>query len=324
VGNPMGSRLAAGAAMLACAAAPPQPAPRAPPVWGGTVALPPRSPPAPTLPAGTRVRVPFAPPLDRPLTYYWRETRGGLGVSNQGEGLLTVRFTRAGEGFLMESRIEIRGLPPRIADSPEMRMLLRPVTFRLDGAGKFVGIDKEEEYWRTQGEILDLLAKRPGAKNEGIGRMKELFAAMRSLPLSSRVAILASKVAPITAVAGLDMAVGETMPTAEEETQLPFPGGEAKLKRRYDVALQEATAATVKVEATARFNEAAIDALLARFARIARPGALAPEAMHVSQTSSIESFRDTGLTRRYSERTAIDDASGKPAAIRTVFLGLSP
>ncbi|MEA3039834.1 MAG: hypothetical protein QOE79_2347 [Sphingomonadales bacterium] len=321
--------LALGCAALARAQtqAPVMTAPPAPPPAHGalpsfTVAPPPHGPEIPKLPLGTRVRLPFAPPLDRPLVYYWSETgRAGEHGANV-DGEVTIRFTRAGDFYLMETRTTLFGMPLGLAATPEMQLLVRPLTFRLDRDGTLVGVENEEQYWRSVEEIVTRLARRPGARKDDVGLMRRIFRSMHALPQAERVAIFARRVGPITALAGLDMAVGETVQPEPVEAQLPLPGVQAKLKQRWEITLSEATAARVRVDSVARFDEAGTQAVMADIAKLAPAGAGIPERLRISRTIEQEALRESGLIRRYHERIIVETEAGSPKAIRLVTLGL--
>lgn len=289
------------------------------PVPTVTVAPPSRKPELPRLPAGTRVRLRFAPPLDRPLTYYHSDETLAQRMMLRFTGTLTVRFTRAGESYRMEVRPRIIGAGPAMVRVPEIQQLLQPLVLRLDGSGKIIGVEGGEQYWQRTEELLLRIAKRPGVSALDVGRARVLLLTIRPVPPGARAAALAAKLSPATSLARLDMAVGDTAQAPPDETLLPFPMARPRLARRYAISLTEATAATARVEMVAQFEDGAAAAAGADVAAfLNHPGG----GMRLSQTIRQQANRDSGLTRRYSERTAVEDGSGATVAIHTVHLDL--
>lgn len=319
----IGALIGPGAMVAAASASAPLPQ-VAPTASGGavptvTVALPP-GPPIQRLPRGTRIRIGFAPPLERSLVYIWSDSGTVQGHVGRVEGQVILRFTRSGDFYLLETRMEMPHMPPRISESVAARLLLRSIRFRIDREGNFIGIEDEEGYWRRTDQLLDRLAKGPAADKADIARMREVLSSVRKLPEAGRVAYLSDKVAPVTSMAGLDLAVGETAHSPVVETQLPLTAVRDKVKRRFDATLSEATADTAVVEADAHFDDADMQALVANLARQVSPAPPAPARLRINQTIRQQVFRDTGLTRRYTERIAIEGDSGAPAALRVIQL----
>jgi len=288
-----------------------------------TAPMAPPAPPAPPppLPQGTPVHIGFAPPLDRPLEYIHSEEKTEKGAPRNVAARLIVRFTKAGEGYLMEGWTEIPGLSPEQAASPEVRFALRPVTFRLSSDGAFVGIEGEADYWSGLDAMAEAIMKDPKMAAADKPLLRSIFHTMRELPLEQRLTLIAKNFLPITAFAATDMTVGETATTAQKEARLPVPGLNAKVALHYDITLKQANAASAEIESIARFDPRALALMLAELQKLAPPGRPAEPPPALSQEAVSWVSRQTGLTATYTETTRMEGA-GSEAPVRVIRLVL--
>jgi hypothetical protein len=327
VGESLAKHLATafvGGAALACAlgcagaAVRGAPAPAPPAI---TLTAPP--PILPPLPTGTAIRIAFAPPLERPIRFI-RDEEKSIGPATQRTSmLLVVRFSKAGDGYLMEGRTEIPALPPELAGSPEIQLALRPITFRLDRTGSFVGIEKEDDYWRGIYALADRLGRGAQAKRGDAALYRSIFRAMRALPTADRVALIGRNFLPITAFATIDMAVGETGLTQQQQSRLPVPGIRASLKRYDEARLTRATTEWAIIDLVPHLDEAAMASAFAALQKLGRKKPRAEPAPRLMGTATALVSRRTGLALSYEE-TLDALPPGGVLSVRAIRLTVMP
>jgi hypothetical protein len=294
----------AGGAAAEAQSPPPFAAPRAPPA-------PP--PPQPSLPKGTPVRIGFAPPLGVPIRYRETETKTANGQPRTEIAELVVRFERSGENYLMEGRVEIPGLPPRLAANPMVKIALMPVTFRLDRDGAFMGVEKEAAYWARLDPIIEQIAVEPDNPPEMATIIRDMFRKMREMPAMERAALVGRKFVPITLNAGFESAVGETVETPMEETSVPLPVANAKLKRAFAITLASANSNIIRIETQTRFDPEDLARLMRQLAELAPAGKRPTELPEMHQTFVHIVSRDTGLVLSSTETSHAGNGPDAPA-----------
>ncbi len=280
----------------------------------------PPPPPEPSLPKGTPIRIAFAPPSGVPIRYRATETKTVDGQARTQVTELVVRFERSGDSYLMEGRVEMPGLPSRLAAHPMIAAALRPVTFRLDQDGGLIGIENEDAYWAGLEPVIEQMVREEGKAPGAADLMRETFRKMREMPPADRARLIGRNFSAITANASIDLAIGETGETPVEEATVPMPAGNAKLRRTFAVTLASAGPTTARIETETRFDPEDLARFMSRLADLAPPGKRPAELPEMRQSFVSIVSRDSGLVLSSTEtiRTAGSGATAPAARIITL------
>jgi hypothetical protein len=279
------------------------------------------------LPKGTPVQISFAPPLGVPIRYRAIETKMRNGRPSTNIVELVVRFERSDEAYVMEGRVEMPGLAPRLAADPMVRIALRPIRFRLDREGGFIGIEREDDYWAGLEPIIDQMVNDPSDPPEASKLIRGMFRKMREMPPGDRAVMVGRKFVPITAYANVDLSVGETVETPPEVAEIPLPLANAKLKRSFAVTLAGATSTSVRIEMETRFDKDDMARFMRELVNLAprdkRPTEL-PEMPELHQSLVHVVSRDTGLILSSTETSRAGDDPKAPAVKIVTLERLKP
>jgi hypothetical protein len=148
----------------------------------------------------------FAPPLGVPIHIVTERTQGDGPSRFTVRVERTVRFTRDGIGY----RAEIVLVKADSGDRTDMAAMLqagftglagRPMTFRLDAAGKVVAIDDQQAIWdRFCNSVIGIVAARhKGTPAERTALAERMAAPLRALPPERQQATLGSLVSALVA-----------------------------------------------------------------------------------------------------------------------------
>jgi hypothetical protein len=157
---------------------------------------------APVPALAEQVRIGFAPPVDRDLAYHMEQQRPVAGKIIRFTADRTLRFARAGEGYLLHVTLRAidtdaagdEGEPYRVALSPLVGVELR---FRLDGAGHIVALDNMADVWpRIEARLRAMTAEDAvgTARYRAANTVLTLFEAQSE---EGRLALLAGEIQPL-------------------------------------------------------------------------------------------------------------------------------
>lgn len=163
--------------------------------------------------AAQDIAIPFAPPVDRTLTYRIEQHRPVDGTTRRFSATRDLRFERAGDGYILHAMLRDIDSDAPAAGAEPYRAALSPligvvVDFRLDGRGHIVAIDNLDAVWSgVEARVDAMLAKVPpdAPRHKAAANVKALFA---SLSPDGRVALLAGEIQPLFLFAGSDVAGG--------------------------------------------------------------------------------------------------------------------
>jgi hypothetical protein len=160
--------------------------------------------------AGT-IAIPFAPPLDRTLSYRIEQHRPVEGKVSEFTATRDLRFDRDGEGFGLT--VTLRAIdtnaPPSGAEP--YRAALEPLVgiamrFRLDAKGQFIGLDDMDGIWAKVQSGVDAMAS--GAQGDRQRAAKNIQALFAGLSPEGRLSLLSGEVRPILLFAAGDVEDG--------------------------------------------------------------------------------------------------------------------
>lgn len=163
--------------------------------------------------AAESLAIPFAPPIDRALTYRIEQHRPVDGKSARFASVRDLRFAREGDGYVLIATLrtidsdaaENRAAPYRAAMGPLIGLELR---FRMDAQGRIVDLDNAEAVWtKVRAGVDSMLAGFPpdSDRYRAATNVQALFAALAP---EARLALLAGEFQPLFLFAGVTVEDG--------------------------------------------------------------------------------------------------------------------
>ncbi|KQN10002.1 hypothetical protein ASE85_03470 [Sphingobium sp. Leaf26] len=164
--------------------------------------------------AAQTIAIPFAPPIDRTLSYRIEQHRPVEGVARVFSAARDLRFARTADGYRLDVTLRAIDSDAPAAGAEPYRAALTPligvtVRFRLDDKGRIIAADDLDAVWaKVQAGIDAMLASFPpdAPRHKAAANVQALFA---SLSPEGRLALLAGEVQPLFLFAGSDVAGGE-------------------------------------------------------------------------------------------------------------------
>lgn len=162
--------------------------------------------------AAETIAIPFAPPLDRTLTYRIVQHRPVGGRPSSFSAVRTLRFERDGAGYVLHCTLKSVDSDAPEEGAASFRAAMTPLAgiamdFRVDGDGKIVGLDDLDGIWqaveRGQKAMQDGL--KDGPRRKAATAVAALFA---SLSAEARLALLAGELQPLFLFAGSQVESG--------------------------------------------------------------------------------------------------------------------
>ena len=152
----------------------------------------------------------FAPPLGVPISIVTTRTQGDGPSRLTVHVARTVRFARDGIGYRAEVVLTEADTGDRVDTAAMVQagfagLAGRPMTFRLDAAGRIVGIDDRQAIWdRFCAGIVAIVAARHGhgTPAERAALAEQMAAPLRALPPERQQAMLGSLVSALVATGG--------------------------------------------------------------------------------------------------------------------------
>ncbi|WP_311268552.1 hypothetical protein [Sphingobium sp. WCS2017Hpa-17] len=161
--------------------------------------------------AAQTIAIPFAPPIDRALTYRIEQHRPVAGKVSAFTATRELRFERAGEGYALTVTLRAIDTDAAASGAQPYRSALGPLVgipmrFRLDGQGKVVALDDEDAIWTKVRAGVDAVAAEPGSeRQQAAQKVRALF---DGLSVEGRLSLLSGELRPLFLFAGSDVAGG--------------------------------------------------------------------------------------------------------------------
>jgi len=262
-------------------------------------------PPA-RVPATDYVTIPFAPPIGVPLRYRLdRQSFGGRGGGSFA-GEFTARFDRHPDGYLLTIQWTI---PPGVRPtSPAERLLIQPMTFRLDEDSNIVGFKNETAFWDAAEAVL--IEHFGGNRSDpaALERARAAYRSFREMSDDQRFSMLGQNILPIIAMSGTEHDPGEPI---TDKVPMETPFGPAT----FDIAvsLESVDRDTARISSVSTIPAAEYERIIRSAAATFGAQTLPPfRSDGIRATESYEVSLATGLTHVYrSERTAEMEAEGE-------------
>lgn len=162
--------------------------------------------------AAETIAIPFAPPLDRTLTYRIVQHRPVGDRPSSFSAIRELRFERDGAGYILHCTLKSVDSDAPEEGAASFRAAMTPLTdiamdFRVDGNGKIIGLDDLDAIWqaveRGQKAMQDGL--KDGPRKKAAIAVAALFA---SLSPEARLALLAGELQPLFLFAGSQVESG--------------------------------------------------------------------------------------------------------------------
>lgn len=180
--------------------------------------------------------LPFAPPIDRPLTYRQTEDRIAADGSAAHYALTEeVRYTRDGAGYLLTIRALSADAQAPNGAAKAFRAGMKPflgvpVAIRLSAAGEPGDVIDADATWAR---VVDSIVQAAAIEPDGKAALDPMLAAFKGMPQPARDAMMK---APAVALLGLSLpplAQNASAPLAETmDTPLGIPAASSGTVRR--------------------------------------------------------------------------------------------
>lgn len=266
-------------------------------------------------PAGETVAIPFAPPLDRPLTY--RTTRE---ITKNGETtsvwtLTRYRFSRDGDGYRLHvepgAGAMTAGDPAARAAFPRVHaMTNRPYVILLGPEGDVLGVENMDAHWAWMRGLIERMAGPAFMSREEAEARRAAMAMLDEIAPEARLAMFVQYVVPLIDWTGTEIHLGDTLEgeteapglfggTLREETSIRpervedghlFVAVRGSIPRDALLAYVESVVSRIPVTGRGHNNQAERDEAM----RQLRTGRISQNT-----ETSYQVALDTGLTRRY-------------------------
>ena len=162
--------------------------------------------------AAETIAIPFAPPINRAMTYSIVQHRPIGGKSSSFSATRELRFERSGTGYLLHCTLISIDSDAPDEGAAAFRAAMTPLTgvamtFRVGASGKITGLDDLDSIWqsvaRGQKAMQDSL--KDGPRKKAATAVGALFA---SLSPEARLALLAGELQPLFLFAGSQVEAG--------------------------------------------------------------------------------------------------------------------
>jgi hypothetical protein len=266
-------------------------------------------PPA-RVPAADYVTIPFAPPIGVPLRYRLeRQSLGGRGAGSFA-GEFTATFDRHPEGYLLTIQWTI---PPDVRpSSPAERLLIQPMTFRLDEDSNIVGFKNETEFWDAAEAILVQHFGGNRSDPAALERARTAYRSFREMSDDQRFSMLGQNFLPIIAMSGTELDPGEPI---TDKVPMETPFGLAS----FDIAvsLDSIDRDRARISSVSTIPAAEYERIIRSAAATFGQQTLPPfRSDGIRATESYDVWLATGLTHVYrSERTVEIEEDGERARV---------
>ena len=305
------------------------------------------APPSPAEPGGERLVIPFAPPLERDLRYDITIAKISKGKEQTSGIVQIVRFSRAGDGFVLTVRmlqggvlalpgIDLSSAAGRDTVPEALKPLFAPISFDLDAKGNLLRV-RDWPMWQKNmaamlGPLSGLIEKDASKRAQAKLLLDHAMGQFATLTAEQAAASLLKGWPSILGYGGLEVEADTEYESADELAAaiLPVPipvvshyslssnGPHLQLRQRSE-GDKEAMAAAL----SQYFSSLAIGMDEATRANL-RKGAAAMEGMQIVDEIEILFDRTTGLAdwAKIERRATVQ--GGEEAIERTIIQRAKP